>query len=165
MSPVTGQPIFHLELPVDTSGWSPADYTASLVLKDRVAARRETITNAKALRLRLRGLGAKQTVHITLMEDDGTSWTAPLALDSSWTEQAIPLADFRAGRGVLLPQGFPGEWNYWVGPAAERGGNTDRLRLDHLERLQLSLRREDGAGPRVKPGDYGVEIEWVTLGF
>ena len=163
MSPVTGQPIFHLELPVDTSGWSPADYTASLVLKDKVTARRETITNAKALRLRLRGLGARQVVHITLMEDDGTSWTAPLTLDSSWTEQTIPLADFRAGRGVLLPQGFPGEWNYWVGPAAGRGAGGDRLRPDHLERLQVSVRREEGARP--KPGDYGVEIEWVTLGF
>jgi hypothetical protein len=163
MSPVTGQPIFHLELPVDTSGWSPADYTASLVLKDRVAARRETITNATALRLRLRGLGAKQTMHITLMEDDGTSWTAPLTLDSSWTEQTIPLADFRAGRGVLLPQGFPGEWNYWVGPAAGRGASGDHLRPNHLERLQISMRREDGSRP--KPGDYGVEIEWVTLAF
>jgi hypothetical protein len=163
MSPVTGQPIFHLELPVDTSGWSPSDYTASLVLKERIAARRETITNAKDLRLRLRGLGAKQTLHVTLMEDDGTSWTAPLTLDSGWTEQTIPLADFRAGRGVLLPQGFPGEWNYWVGPAAGRGGNGDHLRPDHLERLQISVRREEGSRP--KPGDYGVEIEWVTLGF
>ena len=156
MSPVTGQPIFHLELPVDTSGWSPADYTASLVLKDRVAPRRETINNAKALRLRLRGLGARQIVHITLMEDDGTSWTAPLTLDSSWTEQTIPLADFRAGRGVLLPQGFPGEWSYWVGPAAGRGASGDRLRPDHLERLQVSVRRGEGSG---------VEIEWVTLAF
>lgn len=163
MSPATGQPIFHLELPVDTSGWSPPDYTASLVVKDRIGSRRETITGAKELRLRVRGLGARQTLHVTLMEDDGTSWTAPLTLDSTWTEQAMPLASFRPGRGVLLPQGFPGEWNYWVGPAAERGGNTDRLRLDHLERLQLSLRREDGT--RTKPGGYGVEVEWVTLGF
>jgi len=163
MSPATGQPIFHLELPVDTSGWSPPDYTASLVVKDRIGSRRETITGAKELRLRVRGLGARQTLHVTLMEDDGTSWTAPLTLDSTWTEQAMPLASFRPGRGVLLPQGFPGEWNYWVGPAAERGGTTDRLRLDHLERLQLSLRREDGT--RTKPGGYGVEVEWVTLGF
>ena len=69
----------------------------------------------------------------------------------------------KPGRGVLLPQGFPGEWNYWVGPAAGRGANGDKLRVNHLERLQLSLRREDGT--TVKPGNYGIEIEWVTLGF
>jgi len=165
MSPATGQPVFHLELPVDSSGWSPPDYTASLVVKDRIGARRETITGATELRLRVRGLGPRQTLHVTLMEDDGTSWTAPLTLDSTWTDQAVAIASLRPGRGVLLPQGFPGEWNYWGGPAAEGGGNTDRLRLDHLERLQLSLRREDGGGTRIKPGDYGVEVEWVTLGF
>jgi len=163
MSPVTGQPSFHLELPVDTSGWSPADYTASLVIKARVQARGETITGAKDLRVRLHGLGALQTLHVTLMEDDGTSWTAALPIDSSWTERVIPLEQFTIGRGVLLPEGFPGEWNYWVGPASGRGGATDRPRLEHVERLQLSLRREDGV--RAKPGTYGVEVEWVALGF
>ncbi|MGH7520018.1 MAG: hypothetical protein ACREMI_01940 [Gemmatimonadales bacterium] len=156
VSPVTGQPIFHLELPVDSSsGWSPPDYTASLVIKDRIAARRQTINAATDLRLRIRGLGARQTLHVTLMEDDGTSWTAPVSVDSTWSDQVVPLASLTAGRGVLLPQGFPGEWNYWVGPAAGRGGSADRPRLEHLERLQLSLR----------PGSYGVEVESVTLSF
>jgi hypothetical protein len=163
LSPATGQPIFHLELPVDTSGWSPADYTASLVIKARVLARQETVMGAKELRLRLRGLGARQTLHVTLMEDDGTSWTAALPVDSSWSEPVLPLARFTAGRGVLLPEGFPGEWNYWVGPADGRGGAADRPRLEHVERLQLSLRREDGVA--AKPGSYGVEVEWVALGF
>ncbi|HMG18656.1 MAG TPA: hypothetical protein VK573_08020, partial [Gemmatimonadales bacterium] len=163
VSPVTGQPVFHIELPVDTSGWSPADYTASLVIESRVAARQETIAAAQELRLRLRGLGARQTLHLTLMEDDGTSWTAPVDVDSSWSEQAIPLANFTIGRGVLLPQGFPGEWNYWVGPAGGRGGTADRPRLQNVERLQLSLRRE--AGVAVRPGGYGVEVESVTLSF
>jgi len=148
---------------VDTSGWSPADYTASLVIESRVAARQETIAAAQELRLRLRGLGARQTLHLTLMEDDGTSWTAPVDVDSSWSEQAIPLANFTIGRGVLLPQGFPGEWNYWVGPAGGRGGTADRPRLQNVERLQLSLRRE--AGVAVRPGGYGVEVESVTLSF
>jgi hypothetical protein len=94
------------------------------------------------------------------MESDGTSWTTAITVDSSWSEPAIPLASFAIGRGVLLPQGFPGEWNYWVGPATGRGGAGDHLRLDHLERIQFSLR---GRGEAV--GGYGVEIEWVNLEF
>jgi len=163
MSPVTGEPVFHLELPVDASGWSPADYTASLVIEDQIRARHEGIAGAEGLRLRLRGLGARQVLHVSLMEDDGTTWSAALPVDSTWTEQTLPLAAFTAGRGVLLPQGFPSDWSYWVGPAAGRGGSADRPRLQRLERLQLSLRREDGV--TVKTGSYGVEVEWVSLLF
>jgi hypothetical protein len=160
-SGVTGLPVFHFERPVNASGWSPDDYTASLVIKDRVFARRASIADATALEVRLRGLGPRQQLHLTLMEDDGTSWSAAVAVDSTWTEQSVPLSSFVPARGVLLPEGFPGEWNYWVGPAAGRGGNGDRLRLDHLERLQLSLRREEGV--TVSPGSYGVEVESIVL--
>ena len=163
MSEVTGQPVFHLALPVDASGWSPADYTASLVIKDRIRARREVITAASEVDVRLRGLGAHQVLYVTLMEDDGTSWSAPVSVDSTWCERALPLAGFTIGRGVLLPEGFPGEWNYWVGPAAGRGAGGDHPRLDHVERLQLSLRREDGV--RVAADAYGVEVESVLLRF
>ena len=163
LSAVTGQPAFHFELPVDARSSSPPDYTASLVIKDRIAARQETIGGADALHVRLRGLGARQILHVTLMEDDGTSWNAAVPVDSSWSEQAVPLTDFTIGPGVLLPEGFPGEWNYWVGPAAGRGGSGDRPRLDRVERLQLSLRREDGGGIAVAPGSYGVEVEWIGL--
>jgi hypothetical protein len=62
-----------------------------------------------------------------------------------------------------LPEGFPGEWNYRVGPAAGRGGTGDYPRLTQVERLQLSLRREQGM--TITSGSYGVEIEWITLGF
>ena len=43
------------------------------------------------------------------------------------------------------------------------GGNADRLRTDHVERLQLSLRSEDGV--TVTPGGYGVEIESIVLSW
>jgi len=162
-SPVTGMPVFHFALPVDSSGWSPADYTASLVIKERIRSRQEAITGADGLHLRLRGLGPRQTLHVTLMEDDGTSWTSAVTVDSTWTERSLPLADFRIGRGVLLPQGFHGEWNYWVGPATGRGTSGDRPRLDRIERLQFSLRRGDVA--TVVAGSHGVEVEAVTLSF
>jgi hypothetical protein len=160
-SEVTGQSTLHFELPVDERGWGPPDYTASLVIADRVRSRQETISGMEAIKLRLRGLGPHQVLHLTLMEDDGTSWSTTVPVDSSWTEPVLPVAAFAIGRGVLLPEGFPGEWNYWVGPAAGRGGPGDHPRLDHLERLQLSLRREEGVA--ATPGGYGVEVEWVTL--
>lgn len=161
LSQVTGQPVFHFELPVSASGAAPGDYTASLVIGDRISARRETIAAADEVHVRLRGLGPRQMLHITLMEDDGTSWSAAVTADSTWSEQSLSLAVFTIGRGALLPEGFPGEWNYWVGPAAGRGGSSDRPRLDRLERLQLSLRRTEGVS--VTPGSYGVEVEWVAL--
>ena len=115
------------------------------------------------MNLRLRGLGPHQVLHVSLMEDDGTSWSAAVPVDSTWRELSLPVTAFTLSRGVLLPEGFPGEWNYWVESAVGRGGNGDRPRLEHLERLQLSLRREDGVA--VTPGSYGVEVEWVTLTF
>jgi hypothetical protein len=163
LSGLTGRPVFHLELPVDQRGRSPADYTASLVIADRIAARRETVTDAGALRIRLRGLGPRQVLHVTLMEDDGTSWSVAVPVDSSWSERSLPLSAFAVGRGVLLPEGFPGEWNYWVGSVAGRGGGGDHPRLDHVERLQLSLRGEEGV--KITAGSYGVEVEWIALGF
>jgi hypothetical protein len=161
MSESTGRAVFHLELPVRPSGAALDDYTASLVIRDRIAARRETIDGAHGVRVRLRGLGPRQLLHLTLVEDDGTSWSAPVPVDSAWSEQSLPLSALTIGRGVLLPEGFPGEWNYWVGPAAGRGGAGDHIRLDRVERLQLSLRREEGVA--AVPGTYGVEVEWIRL--
>jgi len=153
--------VFRFTLPVDSSGWSPPDYTASLAIVERIAARRETINATTALRLRIRGVGAEQHCHLTLMEHDGTSWTVSVSLDSVWKEVSLPLGTFQVGRGVLLPEGFPGEWNYWVRAAAGRGGAGDRLHLDRVERLQISLRPEPGLA--IPPGGYGIELEWITL--
>jgi hypothetical protein len=160
-SEASGQPVFHLELPVDEKGWSPPDYAASLVVRDRIQSRGESISAVDRLQLRVRGLGPRQTLHVSLMEDDGTTWTAAIPVDSTWTERSVPLSSFVIGRGVLLPQGFPGEWNYWVGPAKGRGGPGDRLRIRHVERLQLSLRPEGRTSVRRRVS--GVEVESVLL--
>ncbi|HKG94366.1 MAG TPA: hypothetical protein VKA84_20810, partial [Gemmatimonadaceae bacterium] len=161
-SAATGEPAFHLELPV-VGGRGADDYTASLVVAERVRAGGDALAGATGLRLRLRGLGPRQLLHVTLVERDGTSWSAAVPVEAAWAERTVPLSEFRAARGVLLPLGFPGRWNYWVGPAAGRGGSGDALRLPEVERFQLSLRDEGGAPPA--PGQYGVEIESATLVF
>jgi len=163
LSTMTGRPVFHLALPVDTTGWSPPDYTASLVVSERLRSKSEPASGGDTLMIRARGLGSRQTIHVTLMEDDGTSWTASVTLDATWRDVALPLATFRIGRGVLLPQGFPGQWSYWVGPASGRGGAGDRVRLDRVERLQLSVRPDSGI--TATPDGYGVEVESVILRF
>ena len=115
-------PVFHFPLPVDSSGWSPPDYAASLVIADRIRPRGET--------------------------DCRRAGGAPSPARTRPTADAAPHADGgrrhqldrrragrqrleRAGRsrcrrsrpdaGVLLPQGFPGEWNYWVGTGGRSG--------------------------------------------
>lgn len=158
-SSLTGRPALHLELPAGEEQRPLADYTASLVVRDRVAARGATFGGGARVRFLARGLRPGVTLHLALMEDDGTTWTAPVKLDPVWREITMPLSAFQAGRGVLLPQGFPGQWNYWVGPAEGRGAPGDGLRPSHLERLQLSLR---GAERGNAPG-YGFELEWVGL--
>jgi hypothetical protein len=163
LSPLTGDPTFHFALPVDSSGWSPGDYTASLVVRDRVRARGSSVANADAVTVRLHGLGSRQLLHLTLVEEDGTSWGAAIETDSGWSVKRIPLDSFRVVKSVKLPEGFPGEWNYWLQPAEGRGGANDGPRLDRVERLQLSLRREDAGSPA--PDGYGVEVESVTLDF
>jgi hypothetical protein len=158
----SGLPAFHMELP-SAEGARLDDYTASLIVRDRIGARRAELALGAALAVRARGLGARQVLHVTLVEADGTSWSAPLAIDSAWSERSIPLTAFVPARGVTLPAGFPGRWNYWIAPASGRGGAADALQLADVERLQFSLRSEPGAPPT--SGAYGVEIEWVGLRF
>jgi hypothetical protein len=162
-SAATGETALHFELPV-TNDWSPPDYTVSIDVGDRIGARTADLGAAREVAVWLRGLGASQVVHLTLVERDGTSWSVPVRVDTAWTERAIPLQDFKVARAAMLPQGFPGQWSYWMGPASGRGGPDDRVRLAEVERVQLSLRSDD-AGRAVRAGEYGVEIEGIVVRF
>ena len=156
-----GAPALHFELPV-MNGWSPDDYTVSIDVGDRIAAR--DLDSAQAVLIRLRGIGPSQVVHVTLVERDGTSWSAPIRVAETWTERVVTLGDFKIARAAMLPQGFPGQWSYWMGPAGGRGGGADRLRLGQVERVQVSLRSAD-AGRAIRAGDYGVEIGEIIVRF
>jgi hypothetical protein len=167
IAPATGATVVRVETP-DAQALTHGDYTASLQVGDRLASRRGITPSAVVIRAR--GLVPEQVLHLSLMERDGTTWTVPVVLDTAWTERRIPLVSLGRGRGVSLPQGFPGQWNYWVRPAADRRTITfvhsrtgSRIepppRVAEVERLLLSLRSEGSA-----PG-AGVELEWVDLRF
>ncbi len=156
LSAATGRPVFRLELPVGRDSVPVPDYTASLVILDRVRSRGATVRTFDALRVRARAIGAGQRLHLTLMEDDGTSWTTAVTLDSTWTEHTIPLTRFSVGRGVLLPQGFPGEWNYWVGTggrAGRGGGPSPAGPTGTPAALPAGSRREEGRARKLRGGN------------
>jgi hypothetical protein len=116
------------------------------------------VRQATSVRIRLRFGSRGDAVQLTLVERDGTSWSAEVRGDTAWTERTIRLADFASAKSAMLPEGFPGEWNYWVSAPTGRGGMEDRIRPAEIERVQLSLRPSGARDPK-------VEIEWVMLGF
>ena len=91
------------------------------------------------------------------------SWSAAVPLDTAWSDRVVPLGALRPARAVKLPEGFPGEWNYWLPPPSRRGGPGDTIRLADVERIQLSLRRADASA--VGAGPFGFELQSITLDF
>jgi hypothetical protein len=164
----SGEPALRVELPAAVAR-GIADYTASLPVGDRVAARGEAAGLARRLTVRARGLTAGEVLHVALVERDGTSWEAAVPVDTAWAERTVTLAALRPARAAALPQGFPGDWNYWHGAAAGRGGAGDAVRPAQLDRVQLSLRGPGGgAGAAAGAGTAGArgfEVEWVRLEF
>lgn len=149
------------------------DYSAGLVVKDRITDRRQDLVVAnvppvKALRLKARGSGPDQRLYLTLVEADGTGWSTKLTLKSGWQEMDIPLAKLQIARSVLLPVGYPGHWNYWSAPATGRGTAGDLPRLGEIEQVQLSLRPVPApAGDKAIPqkGEAWVEVASLSLLF
>lgn len=142
-------------------GWGAAadDATCSVTILDRIRGRASGLRAVSALRLRVRGAAAPARVLVTLVERDGTSWSHPVAISPQWTGVAIPLAEFRLGRGVKLPLGYPGRWNTWLAPARGRGGPGDRPDPAAFERLQFSFR--PAAGVVSAPGSE--QEAWLEI--
>ncbi len=97
------------------------------------------------------------------IEADGTSWSRPLVLSTNWHEHLLPLAGFKISRGVKLPLGFPGRWNYWLTPARGRGTKADHLRVEAIEHLQISFRPEPGVSK--SKNDHWADIASADLVF
>lgn len=137
------------------------DYTASLVIKDRILSRSNDLTNAKYIKLKAKG-NCEETAILSLVETDGTTWMKRLNLTKDWKTYCIPFSDFIIGQGVKLPQPFPEQWNYWISPATGRGENNDVMNIFKVERLLFSLRNERGIkymnDPQMEVGDVYIEF-------
>ena len=172
------QGLFRWGLPEPTGGprftwrcrWTPPakglpDYTVSLVIASRIEARRESH--------RRREGGAppppwsRRPPGTSRDADGGRRHQLERGgAGGQHLERAVdpPLGVCGSAAACCCRRGFPASGTTgWARRRAE-AAPADRPRLEHLERLQLSLRREEGVVV-VPPARYGVEVEWVRLEF
>ncbi|RYG21773.1 hypothetical protein EON82_18285 [bacterium] len=133
-------------LALSTAARPPEDFSVSLYVGDR------KLSGSKlCVRLRGRAEGAK--LRVVLVDRDGAAWAAVIPSTTDWQIIEVPLSAMKPSRWALLPQGFPGTWSYW----ADQPLGAHTLAPSKVERLQFSLRREDGAVSQ------GVEIEGASF--
>jgi hypothetical protein len=138
------------------------DYSMSIAVKEKIKSRNETLDSATGINIRARGNLMGQTAYITLMESDGTSWSTTIDITETWEDLYIPFKNLQVSKGVLLPQGFPEQWNYWVSPANGRGGEGDRIKTAKIERVQLSIRPSGTVVPDKNPW---MDVSLINISF
>ncbi len=154
-----GAPAYPLAFPSDRMA---DDFTASLYIGDRVSDRGPAVSGAKALRVRLRAVAAPSVIRVTLVEKDGFAWSAKVFASREWKDADIPISSLRPARSVMLPQGYPGTWSYWLSPPGAKAA----VDMAQVERLQFSLRKPDfGTISSVDPSQATVAIDRAELVF
>jgi len=152
-----------LDLP-DLGKDTPQRYAAALYCGDVVAARRSELASANALHVKLRADGGmRKMLQVTLVEKDGTAWSAPVLATGAWESVTVPLGRLALSRSIHIPSPYPGLWNYWREAAQGRGAPGDHIRLEEVEQLQLTV--TPNAGATAADDARGASVESITLSF
>ena len=152
-----------LSLP-DLGKDTPERYAAALYVGDAIAARHADVARANTLDIKLRSVGgARKTVQVALIEQDGSAWSTSVLATSDWSTVSVALPTLQLSRSIHIPSPFPGLWNYWRAAAPGRGGPADHVHLEDVERLQLMVTPNAGdtAGDTAK----GAVVESISLSF
>jgi hypothetical protein len=143
---------------------TPARYAAALYIGDVVGARTADGPRANAMDIKLQAIGgAAKTLEVVLIERDGTAWSTSVVAGKSWSTVRVPLEHLHVARSIHIPSPFPGLWNYWRESPAGRGGSGDRIHVEDLERLQLTV--FPNSGDRAGDDAKGAAVESILLTF
>jgi hypothetical protein len=143
---------------------TPDRYAAALYIGAVIASRTGEAARADSLEVKLRAVGgAHKTLEVTLIEKDGTAWSTAIAAAGAWSTVSIPLSSLQISRSIHIPSPYPGLWNYWRTSPASRGRDTDHVRIENVERLQLTVYPNIGA--RSTEDGTGAAVESIRLHF
>jgi hypothetical protein len=152
-----------LRLP-DLGKDTPERYAAALYIGDTVAARKADARQATTLEIKLKAAGGRRkTLQVTLIERDGSAWSAPVVANAAWSTVRVPLQNFRSSRSIHIPSPYPGLWNYWRSSPAHRGAAGEHVRPDEIEQLQLTVTAN--AGENAGDDANAVAVEAIRLRF
>jgi hypothetical protein len=141
---------------------TPERYAASVYIGAVIESRRTEVVRAQAMEIKLRSVGGShKSVVISLVEKDGTAWSAPVVAGREWSNVEVPLSGLHLSRSIHIPSPFPGLWNYWRESAAGRGGAGDRVHIENVERVELTV--SSNAGATAQDDAAGVAIESIQL--
>jgi hypothetical protein len=148
----------------DLGGDTPERYAAALYIGGAIAGRTSEAARADALEVKLRAVGgAHKTLEVTLIEKDGAAWSAPVVADGAWSTVRIPLDALRISRSIHIPSPYPGLWNYWRASPPGRGKNGDRVHVESIERLQLTV--YPNSGEHSAEDGTAAAVESIRLHF
>ncbi len=152
-----------LDLP-DLGRDTPERYAAALYIGDAMAVRQSELARAAALHVKLRADGgSRKTLQLTLVEKDGTAWSASVRATAAWESITVPLSSLAPTRSIHIPSPYPGLWNYWRVAAQGRGGPADHIHVEDVERLQLTV--TPNTGDTAADTAKGASVESITLSF
>ena len=144
---------------------TPDRYATALYIGDAIAGRAAQAARADSLEVKSRAVGgAHKTLEVTLIEKDGTAWSAAIAAGGTWSTVSIPLSTLQFSRSIHIPSPYPGLWNYWRPSPATRGQNADQVHIENVERLQLTVYPNTGERSTTEDGT-GAAVESIRLHF
>jgi len=143
---------------------TPARYAAMLYVGAVIAARNSDAARASSLEIKLRAVdGAHKSLEVTLVEQDGAAWSTTVVAGGSWSTVTVPLTQLHTSRSIHIPSPYPGLWNYWRETPARRGAPGDRIHVENVERLQLTV--TPNAGGNANDDAKGAAVESIKLTF
>jgi hypothetical protein len=141
---------------------TPERYAAVLYIGDIVAARKTDAAQADSLDIKLQAQGgARKTLQVTLIEQDGSAWSASVIAAGAWSTVTVPLANLVISRSIHIPTPYPGLWNYWRESPLRRGLPGDRIHPENVERLQLTV--TPNSGDNASDDAKGAAVESIRL--
>lgn len=120
---------------------SLSDYSVRVPLGNLCRLRTDLDTAGARVTIRVRGKQGAQKGLLTFIDAQGRCWSHRIDLSAQWKVFSFALDSMKPSVGVNLPEGFPGDWDYWIPLHPASSHSAGILRISEVQSMELSLRK------------------------